>query len=257
MERNRFFGLQYELARMYVPVKEAEFILSKREQLLHREAREVYEQLRDDERNERKYDEMLSYQYLRELFFVLSSKRSVIVERIGDVTHVPTNYLERDQFPWKATECVELSLRVRLGIGQRALVKQMAGIVEKKMRSFKTDFYFHDVLWMTRDMERKPFLWIVGTSHTFHEFFEAEEQSQLWADHLDSGDVERTLHGGDETWIGAALRVLAGSDDDYYYHDSTRLTKVSRDKFKQLHDSYVESVRKLTIRKTEKVYEAA
>lgn len=253
MERKRIFGRQYELARVYAPKQEGMYIWGKRKELKACEGRSVYESLRQDERMARNYDEQLRYQYLREMFFTLSTRTPIIVKMVGGIMAVPTNEIEQEQFPWKECECIELSLRVMLEQFQVPIVEQMMAIVEKKMRSFKTDFLFHDMKTMARELGSRPMLWVVGGSHTFLEVHDAEELAKAWMDTDQESRRRHFLYGGeDDTWIGAALRVSIGRDDLLYYIDKAgALHKVSREKFTEIHARYVESVRAIAREKLE------
>ncbi len=252
--RQRINGQWYELARFYAPVKEAEYILSKRQELKNCEGRKVYEEIRQQERLAHTYEEQYSWQYLCELFFALSTKTPVYVTRVRPVREVtvrPTNELEREVFGMKERPCLQLSVRVRLDDYQRTQVEQMIGIVEQKMKSFQTDFYLHDMKTFARELGKHPIMWIVGTSHTFMEVHDSEYAAQQYAG-VDVLDYRNEfLRGKDDTWAGSALRVACYDDDLFYYHDGSVLHKVSREKFTEIHNRYLEHVRELVREKLE------
>lgn len=253
--RKRIFGRQYELAHIYAPVNEGEFILSKRSELKNGKGREVWQQLREDDRMARNYDEQLRYQYLRGLFFCLSTPTPIhVVRTAGTVMHMPTDELERDVcgINRKEVECIELSLRVHLQDYQIPIIEQMTRIVDKKMTSFQTDFYLHDMMPFARDLDKNPILWVVGTSHTFLEVLDAESKAERIVDScFDEAAINRYLRE-DDTWMGSALRVAIGQDDLLFFHDGSQLHKVSREKFTAIHDRHVERVRELIKMKTSK-----
>ena len=257
MATKRLYGRQYELAHIYAPKKEGEYVLSKRRELRDGKGHDVYESLRDDERMARNYDEQQRYQYLRGLFFCLSTQTPVsVVRTAGTVMHVPTNELEREEFPHKETECIELSLRVHLQEHQVPMVQDMMAVVEKKMKNFATDFYLHDMKPLARNLGVKPFLWVCGESHTFIEFLDAAGEASYWAEHIDR--CKEMVYGGiDDTWMGAALRVAIGQDDLLYYHDGSMLHKVGRDRFVAIHDRHVSLAKCLAKEKLEEIKMAA
>lgn len=254
--RKRIINGQYELAQICVSAEVAEFILSKKEFLRDGESRQVYEQLRAERNLTHTYEESERLQYLTELFWVLG-RTKLEVSKIGERECVPTNYLEREVSSFgfgKVQSCVVLSLRVAYGgEHKRQLYERMKDVVEKKMRSFKTDFYFHDMKTLSRDALHHPLLWTVSTSHTFIEVFDAEGEAECWAKAMtdDSDRVHRMLDGYDDTWMGSALRVSCSDSDLYFYHDTAQLHEVSRECFKNIHDRHVERVRKLTLEKIE------
>ena len=158
----RLHGRQYELAHIYAPKAEGEYILSKRDELREGKAYEVWQALRKDDRMARNYDEQLRYQYLRDIFFSLSTETPIYVVRTaGTVMHLPTNELGRTVYglDHKETECIELSLRVHLQAEQVPMVQECLDVVEQKMTSFATDFYLHDMKRMGRELGRHPLLW--------------------------------------------------------------------------------------------------
>jgi len=123
--RKRLYGRQYELAHIYAPKAEGEYILSKRKELRWGRAYEVWQDLRKDERMARNYDEQLRYQYLRDIFFALSTETPIsVVRTAGTVMHLPTNELGRDVcgMNHKEVECIKLSLRVHLQPEQVSMV---------------------------------------------------------------------------------------------------------------------------------------
>lgn len=243
--RNRFIGYQFELARLFAPKKEGEYIMSKAETMRQCMTRQVYEELRERERmNAYKRDE-LDITYLIHIFYPLITATPVIVRDMGCSMHKPTDLLEREQFPYKEKECMEISIRVRLMPEQVESVKEMCAIVENKMTSFKTDFYLHDMRTFARELHHSPVLWIVGTSHTFAEVLDAKCEAERWLKNRDIASVSAMVYGEDNTWVGSALRVACNADDDFYHHDGTSLRKLSRDEFKAIHDRYVASAREI------------
>lgn len=241
----RLYGRQYELAHIYAPKAEGEYILSKRDELREGKAYEVWQALRKDDRMARNYDEQLRYQYLRDIFFSLSAKTPIYVVRTaGTVMHMPTNELGRTVYglDHKETECIELSLRVHLKAEQVPMVQECLDVVKRKMTSFATDFYLHDMKRMGRELGRHPLLWAVGTSHTFMEVMDAEGDAAWIADRYKPDQKSRYLHE-DDTWMGSALRCAIGQDDLLFYHDGTTLHKVRRDRFETIHRHHVERVR--------------
>jgi len=247
--RKRIYRGKYELSRISVPPSVAEYIMSKREMLRDKQARKLYEELKEEYRVTTDYSDCRRLQYLYELFWVLGSATSISVRKVDEQECIPTDYLEREDSTWgfdKVQPCWVLSLQVDVSKEQREQYPQLEAIVEKKMRSFKTDFYFHDMMTMSRELCRRPLLWTVSTSHTFIEVHEAEGEAEAWVNCDDRERMRKFTYGGeDDTWMGAALRVSCGQDDLYYYHDGAQLHKVSREKFKAIHDNHVERVRQL------------
>lgn len=240
---------KYELCQICVPAEVAEFILSKKEFLRDGESRQVYEQLRCDLYLSHTYEESERLQYLTELFWVLGSTQ-LNLAKVGERECVPTNYLEREVSSFgfgKVQPCVVLSLRVAWhGEHRRQLYESMKAVVEGKMRWFKTDFYFHDMKIFSRDMFRKPILWTVSTSHTMTEVLDSEGEAAYWVENIERENVRKMVYGSeDETWMGSALRVMCGDDDLYYYHDGAVLHRVSREKFKAIHDRHVERAKSM------------
>ena len=253
MERKRIFGRHYELARIYVPKKVAQFVVSHARELKNCEGYKVYDELHAQERDARNYEESISYQYLRELFFCLRTDTPIILKVGGEVMAVPTNEIEQRQFPWKDTECVEMSLRVRLEDYQVPIVRQLMAIVEKKMTSMLSDFYFHDMKTVARELGSHPMLWVVGTSHTVIEVHDEEALAKAWVDTDQESRRRHFLYGSeDDTWMGAALRGLCGMDDECYYIDNGGTPhRVSRERFTAIHNDYVERVRSMVKEKIE------
>lgn len=247
--RNRIIRNMYELAQICVPAHVAEFIMSKKETMRDGEARRVYEELKQAQRVSPTYDESQRLQYLTELFWVMGSTR-VTVARVGERECVPTCYLEREG-SWfgydKVQPCVVLSLRVTWNKDWRGLLGEMTQIVEGKMRSFKTDFYFHDMMTLSREQMRYPWLWNVAESHTHMEILDAVGDADIWARAMEQdGDrVRRMLSGYDDTWMGAALKVACSDHDGYYYYDGAVLHEVSRSRFAEIHKHHVMRVREL------------
>ena len=253
--RERVIKNEYELAQICVPEEVAEFILSKKEILRDGESRQVYEQLRFERNFSHTYEESERLQYLTELFWELDSTK-LNLAKVGERDSVPTCYLEREVSSFgfdKVQPCVVLSLRVAWGgEHRRQLYERMKAVVEGKMRSFKTDFYFHDMMTLSREALHHSLLWTVGTSHTFIEVHDSECEADCWAKAMVEDGYNRTLrmlNGYDDTWMGSALRVSCSDSDLYFYHDTAQLHEVSRECFKNIHDRYVEKVRKLTLEK--------
>lgn len=254
--RKRIFNNEYELAQICVPSSVADFILSKRLFLRDGESRYVYEQLRCERNLPHTYEESQRLQYLTELFWVLG-RTKLKVTKIGTRECVPTCYLEREVSSFgfeKVQPCVVLSLRVAWrGEERQQLYERMKTVVEGKMWSFKTDFYFHDMMTISRKDIHHPLLWTVSTSHTFIEVFDSEAEADCWAKALtEDGDrVRRMLNGDDDTWMGSALCVSCSDSDLYFYFDGAQFHEVSRERFKAIHDRYMERVRELTWEKIE------
>lgn len=256
--RKRIFGQQYELAHIYAPKQEGEYILSKSRELREGRGHDVWESLRDDEHMARNYDEQRRYQYLRGMFFALSTTTPIhVVRTAGTVMHVPTDELERDVFGLrKEVECIKLSLRVHLEEHQVAMVQACMDVVERKMTSFATDFYLHDMKCMARELGKHKMLWCVGTSHTFLEALDVERDAAWIADRYLPEQKSRYLRE-DDTWMGSALRVAIGSDDLLFFHDGSRLHKVSRDRFERIHRDHIERVRDMVRNMSEQQLNAA
>lgn len=242
--RNRFVGGQYELARIYVPASVAEYIMGKQEELRSGGAYGVYQELKEQKNSAPTYEESNRLQYLADLFWVLSGDTPVCLHRLGRRECVPTDYLERENSAFgfdKVQPCVGIAIRVKLTAGQYAAVRQMEQIVER-MRSFKTDFYFHDMKRMSRTLNRKTILWVVGTSHTFMEVLDAEgeaarylaEGNEQWRDAILREDV---------TWMGSVLRNAISKDDDLYMIQGGIVARLERKDFKRIHADYVEYLR--------------
>lgn len=252
--RKRIYGHQYELAQICVPANVAEFILSKKEWMRDGKSRQVYEELKAELYFSKTYNESERLLYLTELFWVLGSTK-LHLSKVGERECVPTNYLEREVSSFgfdKVQPCVVLSLRVAWhGEHRRHLYESTKAVVEGKMRWFKTDFYFHDMMTLSRKALHHPLLWTVGTSHTFIEVFDSVGQAERWAnamvEHSDS--VSRFLNGYDDTCMGSALRVWCSDSDLYFYHDTAQLHNVTRETFKNIHDRHMERVRELTCEK--------
>lgn len=242
--RKRIFGRQYELARIYAPKKEGEYILSKRLELKTGKGREVYEEVREMDRQSVYGRKEMDFSYLRYLFFSLQTETPIMLRRLGEGMHKPTDEIEHEVQPWKERMCTEISLRVMLQDYQVPVVERMMGIVQQKMRSFKTDFLFHDMKVMARLLGERPMLWVVGDSHTFTEVLWPERDADDWVAY--SGEERRRefLNGSDDTWMGAALRVSVGRDDLLYYIDAAgSLHKVDRELFESIHKRHVDRVR--------------
>lgn len=243
----RLYGRQYELAHIYAPKAEGEYILSKRGELREGKAYEVWQNLRKDDRMARNYDEQLRYQYLSDIFFSLITETPIYVVRTaGTVIHLPTDELGRTVcgLDRKETECIELSLRVRLQAEQVPMVQECMDVVEQKMTSFATDFYLHDMTRMGRELGRHPMLWVVGTSHTFLEVLDVVGDAEWIGDHCQPDQKSRYLHE-DDTWMGSALRCAIRQDDLLFWHDGTTLHKVRRDRFETIHRHHIERVREM------------
>lgn len=244
--RKRLFGRQYELARIYAPVKEGGYILSKRNELKNGDGNKVYRELRELDRQSVYGRNELNLSYLRYLFFSLQTETPImVVRKAGTVMHVPTDEIEHEVQPWKERECIELSLRVKLQDYQVPVVEQMIAVVEQKMRSFKTDFLFHDMKVMARMLGERPMLWVVGNSHTFTEVLWPERDAEDWLAY--SGEERRRafIHGEDDTWMGAALRVSVEQEDLLYYIDSAGVIhKVDRKRIEDMHNRHIDRVRR-------------
>lgn len=244
--RKRIFGRQYELARIYAPVKEGEFILSRRYQLKQGRGSDVYQEVRELERQEIYGRKTMDWNYLRYLFFSLQTQTPIhIVRTAGTVMHKATDEIEHEVQPWREVECIELSLRVRLQDYQLEPVRQMLAIVEKKMRSFATDFLFHDMKTFARELGSMPMLWVVGQSHTFNEVLWPEQDAEDWVTYASEERRQAFLRGEDDTWMGAALRVSIGQDDLLYFIDSAGgVHKQTRERFEAMHRRHVDRVRR-------------
>lgn len=251
IERNRMARFRkYELCQICVPQSVGEYILSVKEYLRDQKARVLYGRLKEQSRLSHDYAESQRLQYLYELMWMMGSSVAVYVKKVGERECVPTNYLEREVSSFghdKMQPCWVLSLGVQWsGNEHRQAYFNMQAIVEGKMRSFKTDFYFHDMKIFSRDMFRKPILWTVSTSHTMTEVLDSEGEASYWVENIEREPVHKMVYGSeDETWMGSALRVMCGDDDLYYYHDGAVLHRVSREKFKAIHDRHVERAKSM------------
>lgn len=241
--RKRFINNSYELARIYVPEDVADFIMSKAAELRDGRAREVYLSLKKQGHCAPNYTEQQRLQYLSDLFWVLSGDTPVMVQRVIGRKCVPTDYLERENSAFgfdKVQPCAGISIRVKLTKGQYNVVKHLEEIVEK-MRSFKTDFYFHDMKRMSWSLGKFAILWVVGTSHTFMEVHDLHgdfdcymsEGNERWRDELLHKDI---------TWMAAVLESISKDDDLYLIQDGI-VAKVERKDFERIHNDYVESLR--------------
>lgn len=243
-KRKRLYGRQYELAHIYAPKAEGEYILSKRKELRDGKAYEVWQDLRKDDRMARNYAERLRYQYLRDIFFAISTETPIYVTRTaGTVMHIPTNVLGYED-GLREVECIELSLRVHLEAYQVPMVQECMRVVERKMTNYATDFYLHDMKHMARELGEHKMLWVVGTSHTFRETLDAEGDAQWIADRYSQEQRDRYLRE-DDTWMGSACVVAIGPNDLLFFHDGSRLHKVSRDRFEKIHRNHIERVREM------------
>lgn len=244
--RNRMARFRkYELCQICVPPSVGEYILSVREYLRDKQSRVLYERLKEQHKTSPNYAESRRLQYLYELMWVLNTRVSICVDKVDERECVPTNYLEREDSSWghdKVQPCWVLSLQVQWGGQERKqLYESMQAIVEGKMRHFKTDFYFHDMMTFSRDGFRHPFLWTVNTSHTMNEVLDAEGEAAWWVENIEREGVRQLVYGDkDDTWMGSALRVMCYDDDLYYYHDGAVLHRVSREKFTEIHNRHVE-----------------
>lgn len=242
--RKRLYGRQWELARICVPIVAADFILSKRKELREGKAHDVYEALREQHRYMTDYAAARRLQYLYEMFWSLSSKTPIMVQVVGRQDCVPTDLLEHEDWSWgkpREQDCKVLSLRVRLEAEQVECVREMMSIVEREMKSFRTDFYLHDMRIVARSMGRHPLLWTVSTSHTFMEEMDAEGEANYWVEHIGKPAVHELVYGHEDgTYMGSALRVACSDKDLYFYHDGGQLHRVSRERFQKIHDQYVQ-----------------
>ena len=243
--RNRFVGGQYELARIYVPARVAEYIMGKQEELRSGGAYGVYQELKQQKNSAPTYDECNRLQYLADLFWVLSGDTPVYLHRLARRECVPTDYLERENSAFgfdKVQPCAGIAIRVKLTAGQYRCVAQMEQTVEEQMRSFKTDFYFHDMKRMSSSLNRKTILWVVGTSHTFMEVLDTDgeavrylaEGNERWRDSLLREDV---------TWMGSVLRNAISKNDDLYMIQGGIVARLNRTDFKRIHNDYVDALR--------------
>ena len=245
--RKRIYGRQYELACIYVPEDVAQCIMSKQKELRQGKAHDVYMELKTEYRMARNYTSSLRLQYLYEFFWVLSGETPIMLKRMDERECVPTDYLERATSAFgfdKVQPCVGVSIRVHLESEQMESVRAMMDVVERKqMRSFDTDFYMHDMKVLARVLTKEPILWVVGKSHTFMEHHNVEADAELY---LRPGNEEYLVNflRTDDTWMGSALRVAIGEEDDFYWHDGALLHKVRRDRFERIHNDYMEAVRK-------------
>lgn len=241
--RNRFDGSSYELARIYVPESVAEYILGKQTELRECRSFEVYQDLKAQGRLAVTWDESNRLQYLTELFWVMVGDTSIRVSRVDTKECIPTDYLERENSAFgygKVQPCVGVSIRVPLTRRQYRCVRQMEFVVEQ-MKSFKTDFYFHDMKWLSCAIGHSKALWAVGASHTFMEVQDIDYDSmryllkgnEQWRDEL----LDR-----DTTAIGAVLDNSISYEDDLYVVDGV-LRKVEREEFVRIHCDYVELLR--------------
>ena len=242
--RNRYVNGQYELARIYVPQKVAEYILERQDVLRECRAREVYEELRAQRDYAASYAEGNRLEYLKELFWLLSGETPIYVRRLGRKVCVPTDYLERENSAFgfdKVQPCVGVAIRVKVTKGQMLAVRQMEPIVER-MRSFKTDFYFHDMKRMSRDLNRRTILWVVGTSHTFMEVLDVEHEA---ARYLAEGNEQwrDEILRKDDTWMGSVLENSISKDDDLYMITGGVVARLARKDFERIHADYVECLR--------------
>lgn len=251
--RKRIFGRQFEIARIYAPVKEGEYILSKRHELKHGKGSDVYQEVKELEWKEMYGRSTMDWHYLRDLFFCLQTQTPIhIVRKAGTVMCMATDEIEHEVFPRKERECIELSLRVRLQDYQLESVRQMLSIVEGKMRSFATDFLFHDMKTFARELGSRPMLWVVGESHTFNEVLWPEQSAEDWVNYASEERLAAFLRGEDDTWMGAALRVSIGKDDLLYFIDSAGgVHKQTREKFEAMHRRHVDRVRREIRERTE------
>lgn len=242
--RNRYVGGQYELARIYVPQEVAEYIMERQDVLRECRAREVYEELRAQRDYAASYAEGNRLEYLKELFWLLSGETPIYVRRLGRKECVPTDYLERENSAFgfdKVQPCVGVAIRVKVTKGQMLAVRQMEPIVER-MRSFKTDFYFHDMKRMSRDLNRRTILWVVGTSHTFMEVLDVEHEA---ARYLADGNEQwrDEILRKDDTWMGSVLENSISRDDDLYMITGGVVARLARKDFERIHGDYVERLR--------------
>lgn len=249
--RNRIARFRkYELCQICVPPPVGMYIVAMKGYLRDRKAKSLYERLKEQSRLSHTYEESSRLQYLRELMFSLGSSVSVYVEKVGERECVPTNYLEREDSSFgydKVQPCWVLSLTVPFGGNEyRQAYLAMQTIVEGKMRCYKTDFYFHDMLLFSRYLFRKPILWTVSTMHTMTEVLDSEREAVYWAANIERDGVRKMVYEPEDgTWMGCTLRVMSRDDDLFYFHDGATLHKVSREKFKAIHDRHVERAKSM------------
>lgn len=242
--RNRYVGGQYELARIYVPESVAEYIMGKAEELRECRAHDVYLELKKQSRQAPNYEESNRLTYLYELFWLLSGETPIYVRRLGRKVCVPTDYLERENSAFgfdKVQPCVGVAIRVKVTKGQMLAVRQMEPIVER-MRSFKTDFYFHDMKRMSRDLNRRTILWVVGTSHTFMEVLDVEHEASRYLAEGNERWRDEILRK-DDTWMGSVLENSISKDDDLYMITGGVVARLARKDFERIHGDYVECLR--------------
>lgn len=249
--KKKLIGQTYELACINVPRRLMPVLTGYRALLAKGEGRKAYEDVRRRS-NEREFESRkdgYQYgddQYLTSLMFSIggSTPVKVVAECLADER--PTDWLEREVWNMRKPEpCARVSLRVKVSQELAEAYPQMAALVEQKMRSYKGDFYFHDMLAMAREVGRHPMLWTVNTSHTVHETMNSDELAEWWCEHWQEEDVRKHIYGQeDDTWMGSALRVMCYDDDLYYHIDGAgKLHRLSREKFTEMHRRYVDSVR--------------
>lgn len=249
--KKKLSGRTYELARMSVPNRLVPVITGYRALLAKGEGRKAYEDIRRRSKEGEFESRKDGYQYgddqyLTSLLFCIGGQTPVRVVAECLATERPTDYLEREVWNMRKPEpCTRLSLRVKVSQELAEAYPQMAEVVERKMRSYKGDFYMHDMLAMAREVGSKPMLWTVSTSHTLHETMDADAQGDWWFEHRDSEEVRQHIYGDrDETWMGSALRVMCYDDDLYYRIDEGgRLHKLSRERFTEMHRRYLDQAR--------------
>lgn len=249
--KKKLSGRTYELARMSVPNRLVKVLTGYRALLAKGEGRKAYEDIRRRSKEGEFESRKDGYQYgdnqyLTSLLFSIGGLTPVKVVAECLATERPTDYLEREVWNMRLEEpCTRVSLRVTLSEEMAALYPQMASIVEGKMRNYKGDFYLHDMLTMAREVGQKPMLWTVNTSHTMNETMDSDGLADWWFEHREEEGVRQHIYGSeDDTWMGSALRVMCYDDDLYYRIDCDgRLHKVSREKFTEMHQRYLDGVR--------------
>ena len=249
--KKKLSGQTYELARMSMPRRLVPVLTGYRALLAKGEGRKAYEDVRRRSKEGEFESRKDGYQYgddqyLTSLLFCLGGSTPVKVVAECLATERPTDYLEREVWNMRKEEpCTRVSLRVSVSQQLAEAYPQMAALVEGKMRSYKGDFYFHDMLTMAREVGRREMLWTVNECHTMNETIDVDGLAEWWCGHCEEEDVRKHIYGSeDDTWMGAALRTMCYDDDLYYRIDCDgRLHRLSRKEFTERHNRYVDSAR--------------